>query len=226
MDFGQAFTYVFEDRNWVGKIVQVGIMTLLMVIPILGLLAVAAVMGYMVELVGNVRNGHPRPLPQWLNYGDLMVKGGHVLIASIVYMLPIIFLYGCLFASLGALGSGIFGALSAGVLTLCILPFSLVYSLVAGAMLASGIAEFSETGNGGAFYRIGDRWAMIRSDASLTGQWLLYSFAANLLLSLLGAIPCLGWLAFLGLAIPVQGHLVGQYALRLGADKAKGKPKV
>ncbi len=48
MDFGKAFTYAFEDQDWLKKL---GIGGLLLLIPIFGILAV---MGWTVEITRRV----------------------------------------------------------------------------------------------------------------------------------------------------------------------------
>ncbi|MCA9896021.1 MAG: hypothetical protein KC615_23710, partial [Anaerolineae bacterium] len=81
MDFGYSLSYVFEDQAWVSKLAMLVLFMLLSAIPLLGLLALAVVLGYMVELVSNVRSGLPNPLPTWDGYETKFRTGGYLLIA-------------------------------------------------------------------------------------------------------------------------------------------------
>ena len=63
MDIGKAFSYVFEDEQWISKVLIGG---LLIWIPIVNF----AVFGYMIKVAQNVAQGNPRPLPEWGEFGD------------------------------------------------------------------------------------------------------------------------------------------------------------
>ncbi len=86
MDFGQAFGFVFEDKDWIIKIL---LGSLIMLIPIFGQLALA---GYCIAVLRNVKAGDPRPLPDWSNFVDYILDGFKLWAATLVYGLPIIIL--------------------------------------------------------------------------------------------------------------------------------------
>ena len=82
MDIGSAFTYMFDDQDWLKKIAIGGGITLgaIILLPILvGLALFLPLSGYMLETLKNVRDGRPTPLPEWANFGDLFSKGLMVL---------------------------------------------------------------------------------------------------------------------------------------------------
>ena len=58
MDIGKAFSFVFEDEEWVSKILIGGLIAL---IPLVGQLVV---LGYALKVAQNVAQGSPRPLPR------------------------------------------------------------------------------------------------------------------------------------------------------------------
>jgi len=89
MDIGKAFTYVFEDEDWVKKVLIGGVINL---IPIVGLLFTS---GYMLETLKNVMEGHPLPLPEWDDWGGKFMKGLMAAIIGLVYSLPVIVLTLC-----------------------------------------------------------------------------------------------------------------------------------
>ncbi|MCK4900594.1 MAG: hypothetical protein KAS38_17565, partial [Anaerolineales bacterium] len=63
MDIGKSFTFSFEDKDWITKYL---LGALISAIPILNF----AWMGYMIELIVNVADDVPSPLPDWSDLGD------------------------------------------------------------------------------------------------------------------------------------------------------------
>lgn len=225
MDFTRAFSYAFDDKQWTEKLVITIIMAFLSSIPLIGLVALAALLGFMVELIQNVRDGRPEPLPRWGNYGDKIASGGNVLVAWIVYNIGN-FLAVCCIATVPSLmgNSQIFNSGFSLVVLCCILPMLLVYNIFIWAMLAVGVVRYAETGTIGVFFQFGDLFSTLNTHSRLIVQWVILSFIASLMLGFINIIPCLGWLASLALIFPVQGHLLGQLALALD-DKPKRKFK-
>lgn len=219
MELGRAFTYVFEDKEWVSKLVMTVIMVLVSIIPIFGLLAVCALLGYVTDIVHNVRNGHPRPLPKWVDYGNYITRGAYVLLAMVIYNLPMVLIMVLLYTFSNIIGASLFGGLAYVVIVGCALPIVFVYTAIAWAMLAVGIIQYSETGDNGVFYHFSKLFRVLQNNISLTLQWIFYSIISNILLSLIGWIPCIGWIAILALAYPVQGYLIGQYGRLLGTSE-------
>ena len=86
MDIGQAFSFVFEDEEWIVKILLGAV---LMLIPIFGQ---CALMGYGIAIVRNVKAGEPRPLPDWGNLGEYFMDGLMFWVATLIYALPIFIL--------------------------------------------------------------------------------------------------------------------------------------
>jgi uncharacterized membrane protein len=70
MDFGLAFSYPFQDQDWLKKL---GIAGLLMIIPVFGWLVVA---GWAIEITRRViRHDMPLLLPDWNDFGKYIVDG-------------------------------------------------------------------------------------------------------------------------------------------------------
>ncbi len=227
MDFAAAFTYIFDDRSWTEKLVITVVLAALALVPFFGLVALAALLGYVVELVQNMRSGERHPLPRWDRLGEKVSGGGSVLLASVVYNLPLLVFACCALAlPLGLTGDSgsFFSASLAVVLACCALPLVVLYTLVTWPMLALGTVRFADTGSVGAFFQFGDLIYTLYSDLPATARWIGFSLVANAVIGLLAAIPCLGWLAMLALVYPVQGHLLGQFALLI-EDKPSRKPR-
>jgi multisubunit Na+/H+ antiporter MnhG subunit len=225
LDISRAFTFTFDDKQWVEKVVLIVVMTLLSAIPFLGLIATAALLGYSVQIIENMRNGEPNPLPRWDNIADLIARGGNVLVALIVYMLPNILIACCVATLPTFVGDNeFFGGGFAATILCCIGPLILIYNLIAWPMLALGMVRYSEIGKINVFFEFGDLFAGLQRNSNLTIQWIVFTFLANLVIGLFNIIPCIGWIVTLALTVPVHGHLLGQFALRLD-DKPKRKLK-
>lgn len=219
VNFTRAFRYVFEDRDWVNKAVIAALLAFATIFFPVGLIALAALLGYIVELARNVRSGSPTPLPQWVNYGDKINVGLNVLVAYIVYNIVNFLLTGCILTLTGAFQNSFLGI----AILCCTVPLILIYNLVTWPMLALGTIRYSETGKSAEFYRFGDLFATLRANFSLTFQWVILSIFVNVVFGLLAIIPCLGWVAVLALSFPVQGHLLGQFAHQLDLIPPKAK---
>ncbi len=89
MEFGKAFSFAFEDKDWMKKL---GIGALLMIIPFIGWLVVA---GWGIEITKRVIQHDPQPLPDWSDFGGYLVKGLQVFVIGFVYSLPIILVNIC-----------------------------------------------------------------------------------------------------------------------------------
>lgn len=215
MDFAYAISYIFEDRQWVSKLALLAVFCFLSLVPILGLLVLAIVLGYLYELAVNVRQGLPRPLPRWSQYDQKFIQGGQLLLAIILYHLPLILFGGCSLWLVSALAGGFLGGASFYVVLCCAAPLLLVYIAFAWPLLATGIAERMETDEPRRMYRIIHLWDVLSSHTALAVQWVAYTLLVNLTTALLLGIPCLGWIAALLFAVPVQGHLLGQFAHQL-----------
>ena len=70
-DLARSFTYMFEDKAWLSKVL-VGAAFVLLSPLIIGALFLG---GYMVEVIKRSYEDNEVPLPEWDNFGDLVSKG-------------------------------------------------------------------------------------------------------------------------------------------------------
>ncbi len=94
MDIGKSFSFIFEDPRWINKIL-IGTVVLLvssLLSPILiGILGIAIVTGYALEVLRNVRRGDKYPLPEWQDrWGEWLVLGLKLFVVVLVWSLPIL----------------------------------------------------------------------------------------------------------------------------------------
>jgi len=213
MPFGRAFIYPFSDKGWPGKLARTALLTLLCGLPVIGLVALCALLGCLTELVHNVISGHPRPLPNWNRFGKKVSQGAAVLLAVLVYHLPPVMALCLLYGFSQMLALSLFGGLAFVGIVAGILPLLFIYMALTWPMLAVGLMRYAETGDQGEFFRFSKLFRSLQTDAELTLQWLLYALAANIALFILMPFALLG----LVLYFPVHGYLIGSYGRRLQA---------
>lgn len=214
MDIGKSLSYMFDDENWLRKILIGGLIGL---VPILNL----ALTGYILRTLKNVLAGAARPLPEWDDLGSDMVKGLLVTVAGMVYSLPLIIL---VFLFVGAMGVG--GAFSAGggreageaaaVLgslgSIGIMCLTVPYVLLVAVWMPAAMANYARSDGFGAFFRLGEIWGLIRRNAGNYVIVLLVALVANQIAGWLGALALIVGAAFTGFwANLVYGHLLGQF---------------
>ncbi|KPV49301.1 hypothetical protein SE17_33435 [Kouleothrix aurantiaca] len=217
MDIGKAFSFVFEDEEWVSKILIGGLIGL---IPLVGQLAV---MGYALKVAQNVAQGNPRPLPRWSEFGDHLMRGLYDLVIRLVYSLPILVI-ALLFACVGGLAGG--GASSQraqervgalfGLLGICLVPIMLVLGFAIAIVAYAALGRFVATNNLGAALRIGEVVGMVRKSIGAWAMMLVVAILASFVGGL-GAIACGVGALFTGFyAQCVIGHALGQTVVQQG----------
>lgn len=83
-DFLKPLAFVFEDPQWVQKLLMGALFSLASVI----LIGIFFVNGYLARLVRNVVDGVERPLPEWTDLGDMFAEGAMLFVAAVIYMMP------------------------------------------------------------------------------------------------------------------------------------------
>jgi hypothetical protein len=86
MDIGKALGFMFEDEDWIVKILLGAVIVL---IPFFGQLVL---IGYGIAIIRNVRAGEPRPLPAWDNLGGYFMDGLMFWVVEMVYAIPVFIL--------------------------------------------------------------------------------------------------------------------------------------
>lgn len=101
MDFTRAITYVFSEKDWWKKILITG---LIGIIPFVGLIYL---LGWMMEIVANVRNNSFVRLPEKPTF-SIFRNGLKMTVSLLVHLIPMLIVY--LFSSiLYRVWAGLFG---------------------------------------------------------------------------------------------------------------------
>jgi hypothetical protein len=207
MEFGRAFTFAFEDQDWVKKL---GIAGLLLIIPILGILVVA---GWALEVTRRVIHREAELLPDWGNFGDYLVKGLMLWVVGFVYSLPVVLVSACqqgamIYMQDSSADETMVTAIT--VLSICFSCIIFLYSIFIGFVLPAAFAKLAVTGQIGAAFRFGEVFGMVRAAPSAYLIVLLGSIVAGLVGSL-GIILCVIGVVFTyAYAMVVNAHLWGQ----------------
>lgn len=224
MDVGKSFRFVFDDKDWVSKLL-LGL--LVSIVPILNL----AWYGYLVQMIRNVSQGNESPLPDWSDFGDKFVKGLVLAVATFIYSLPIlaiiiIMAIGGVMADISTDGNltdtvaSVFAGV--GILFGCLI---LLYALALTFYLPAVYIHYSREETFGSCFEVGKVYKLVSAHISeyLTAWVVMLLFGivlgilSSILFTILFAIICIGWIlavalwAFLTVwPFTVYAHLFGQ----------------
>jgi hypothetical protein len=204
MDFGKAFSFVFEDEDWLKKIAVGGLFSL---IPVIGIFVV---LGWGVEITKRVINGDPEVLPDWSDFGGYLTRGFMVFLVAFIYLLPVILLQAC--SSLPYLYEAADETLLTifTIVTVCFGCLTTIYSIGAYLLLPAAIARYAATGEVSAAFKLGEVFKMVKNNIGTYAMVLLGGIVASLVASL-GVIACgIGVLFTSVYSFAINGHLWGQ----------------
>jgi hypothetical protein len=224
LDFARAFRFVFEDPDWIKKMLIGGAMMLLGVV-IIGSLWV---MGYWVRLIRRVATSEERPLPEWEDLGGLLRDGWGAAAIYGVYMVGLLLPFFVAILGVALVGGGLahltrgsdaasdaLGALA----SLGFLGFYAAFSLGMIALMVyvpAALARHALTGRFSTGFEVRENLDFIRRNflnyALALVLYMLASFAAQfgVLACCVGVFPVSFW------ALCVFGWALGETARRDG----------
>ena len=217
MDIGSSFGFVFEDDRWVTKILiaaailAVGwVFVWLMGIPLL--LALLLLSGYQVEVTRRVIRGGTPALPEWNDWGKLLVDGVKFAVIGLVYALPAIIVSICVGLPISILGDSGNGDLS-WISVVCGGPvacLSILWGIFVALVLPAAVAKWVVSDDLAAAFRFGEVIRFAYKNVSTYIVLMIMTWVASLIGGV-GIWVCLiGWLATYPYSIMVTGHLYGE----------------
>lgn len=210
MDAGRAFSYVFEDRSWVSKVLIGGLLTLTGVL-------FPSMLGFAIDTARNVRDGVSPPMPEWgQDFGNRWVRGFSLFAILFIWGLVLAIPFLCIAAIAGVAASaggsqegGNAAAAVIGVVGNCLsLIVGIVISLAAPAILV----HYVNRGRFAAGFEVGAIWRLMNRDwGTYLLVWLLFLVAEAI--SGLGVVACfIGLIFTYPYAYLIMAHLAGQLA--------------
>ncbi len=215
MDIGSSFTYMFEDESWIKKILIGGIVAL---VPIVNF----AAMGYVVEVIRNVRDGRPTPLPEWDQFGQMWKSGLWLFLIFLVYSIPIIILACISGIATAALGTGLEGASAEaiggtmGIISTCLSCLMGLWGLVIGVLSPAILIRLAETGQFNSAFQFGEVVSVAKANVGSYLIVLILLWVAIYIIGWLGLIACIiGVIFTIFYAYLIAGNLLGQLAAQV-----------
>jgi hypothetical protein len=210
MDIGKALGFVFEDEQWVNKLLLGAAVSL---VPLFGSVAVT---GYAIAVLRNVRAGSSHPLPGWDELGQYFVDGLMFWVATLIYLIPFLIL-ACPMALVWILPA-VAGddqevtsvlASVAGVLTAGLGCLALLYAILLWLLTPVIQIRYAESGRLASCLRFGEvfRFLFENIGSVILAQvlvWLGGLVVTSVLGTVIGAlslVPICGWVVATALGL-------------------------
>jgi hypothetical protein len=215
MDFGKAFTFVFDDPDWLRK---VAINALIGLIPIVGSLYL---LGWGLEVARRVATRSATPLPD-VDFGAYLGHGFKAFVVALVWTAPIwvvSIVLGILSAVGGSMGED--AAAVVGAITgICGGLFGLVFGLALGVILPAAMTRTVLFGSIGDGLQFGEVWNIVQAAPGAYLLTLVGTMIAGLLAAIVGGIACgIGIIFTMAYYQAVMGHFYGQAYLQGSAGR-------
>jgi hypothetical protein len=205
MDFGIAFSFAFQDEEWLKKIAIGAVLALtgIGVIPIFG---------WMMEIIRRAKVGD-YSLPDWSDFGKLIMDGLKAMLIILIWMIPVAIISGCItggsiLSSDSSSDASQFLGWGLVALSSClIIPLGLIVTLLMPPM----ISILADTDKFGEALNPVNSWKLFRKNI---GGYLLVilvqAFGYPILVGI-GSIACgIGAFPAMAYAYSIIGNLYGQ----------------
>ena len=203
MDFGQAFSFVFQDQEWIKKILIAGV---LMIVPFVGWWVV---LGWSIEITRRVIAGEDPVLPDWAEFADFLVKGLKGFVVGLVLAIPLI-LITVPYSVVTALLDPSDAEAVIWILSICFSCFALIYGVALAFAIPAAYGQLAATEQIAQSVNPGKLIALIRGNPSAYIIAVLGVIVAGIV-SIFGVILCvIGLFVTMAYALAIQGHLYGQ----------------
>lgn len=206
MDVGKSFTYMFEDKDWLVKIVLGGVFGLLSTF----LIGLPFVLGYTLEVIRRVVRGDPQLLPEWDNLGEKFVQGLVLLVIMAIWLIPS---WIVICAQLGItipFGSDPDYASLVTAVSLCGACLNILWAIVISLASPAIFTRYAVTGQFASAFQFAEIWRFMTKNFVNILIAVILAWVAGLLASF-GVILCfVGAFLTWFWSMLVEAHLFGQ----------------
>lgn len=217
MDIGKSFTFMFDDEEWVQKIVIGGLLLLVSVIPLVNLFTGLVLLGYSLRLLQNVARGVERPLPEWNDWGGDWVRGLMVALGSLIYSIPILILTGVTSLIGAVTGGGSYGydysrggGAAASVAVGLLSCLAVIWGILEAIFVPAAVVRYAADEHFGSFFQFTDIFRFIGNNLGSYIVALLLALVAQIVAGF-GVILCvIGVFLTSFWSYLVTAHLLGQ----------------
>jgi hypothetical protein len=175
--------------------------------------------GYGLELIRITRAGSTPVLPTLQPIGLKLTDGLKMFFGNLILWVSLPLMAVGVAILLGLLGAVIPSEALFTILILCgFLPLLLVWGFAIIYLNSVCLIPFSETSRLRDYFRIGWVWQQFRKHPGLSWSWFGLATLSNFgffAVQLVVPVPYIGQLLSLAMQVPVQNHLLGQYAAAL-----------
>jgi hypothetical protein len=229
VDIGKSFSFPFEDQEWLSKL---GLGAVISIVPILNF----AWSGYMVGIIRNVISNVAEPLPTWDDLDKKFNDGLLLFGAGIIYALPILAAL-CLPLSVMTFSGFLAGNSdlqniartleeAGGVLFFGLLCVFALYGVALSIIYPAILVIFAREGTFASCFKFREILDLISKNVgAFFTAWamglvagLAIGLAIGIVNTIIGWIPCIGWIASIVLSFgsgvyisAVYAHLFGQF---------------
>lgn len=202
MDFALAFSFPFQDQEWIKKIAIGAVLSL----TVIGLIPV---FGWSLAVTKRVITGEAPTLPDWSDFGGHIVLAIKGIVVAFVFSIPILILTVPASLATTLIESNDLAAVIT-LVNICLGCVVLLYSILLAFALPAAYGQLAATDSIGAALNVGKLLAMVRAAPSAYLIAVLGLIVAGFV-STLGTILCaVGVFATTAYAFAVEGHLYGQ----------------
>lgn len=222
MDFGKAFTFMFEDPDWLRKLgigTLVGLAGILFSPLLIGFIPLIMLLGYTLDTLRNVMDGRAHPLPDWEDWGGFLRRGFRLCAALFIWALPIILIalpltVGGTLTDQNSSGTEAIGA----ILITCSSCLLLLWGLVLALFTPAIYARVARTERFAAAFELGKLWSFTRDNIGNVVIALLLTWVAGLIAAVIASLGIIALGIGILVSLPfanlwqylVQAHLFGQ----------------
>jgi hypothetical protein len=206
MDFKTPFTFIWDDPQWIRKIMITGLVSL---IPIFGWVYL---FGWMLEIDRRVIRQQVPLLPE-LEFTDRLILGLKGTVVSLAYALPILILMIPVWLVTGIVPDNTQSSGTSAIVLvtfLCITGLVSVYALLVYTILPAAMSHLAVRGALKDGLNIKDVWGLVKADPGAYLSGLAGTFIAGLIAPLGAAVFGIGIVFTSAYSMAILAHFYGQ----------------